>query len=157
MKRKVIPLLVLAMLALGLAVPSVASGETFKKQCADIESGGGQTFLNGSGTYDLSFALQTPSKCGGIVFTLYVYANETDCSGLAIGEVGAPEATLSVKGASLSADQVHGQVVYSAPGVDADGVVWVFATSTQGNHIIDRAPDAGCTDYDTNAPGKGFS
>lgn len=156
MNWRIIPLLAVAMLVMGLAVPSVAGGETFKKQCADIESGGGQTFFNGT-SYDLSFALQTPSKCGGVVYSLYVYDNQADCSTLAIGEIGTPEATLSVKGASIAPDGIHGQVVYSAPNVDDDGVVWVFATSVQGSHIVDRAPDTGCTDYDTNAPGKPFS
>jgi hypothetical protein len=155
MKQLLIPLVAVAMLALGLAVPSVASGETFKKQCADIESGGGQTFFNGT-SYDLSFALQTPSKCNGVLYTLYIYDNELDCSTLAIGEIGTPEATLSVKGADLAPDGIHGQVVYSAPGVDDDGVVWVFATSSQSKTAYDRAPDTGCTDYDTNSPGKPF-
>ena len=155
MKKRLIALTAAATMAISIAgAVAGVEGEIYKKQCADIENSGGKTLADGASNFDLTFSLQTPSRCGGVLYTIYVYDDFADCpTGLDLG--GDPSATLSQRGTTDVTTEGVGIVAFFADNVDDDGQVWVVATSSQGNSFYDRAPDTACLDWDTNDPGKG--
>ena len=147
MKSRFIPLVAMAVVTLALAAPAAAlDEETFSpRQCANILSGGGQTFEDAaSGSYDMTFALQADGRCGGMVFTLYIY--DEDCTTVP----AEPIAILTQRGTSAS-----GSVAFAANDIDPDGYVYVYATSSFGGTVYDRAPDSGCIDVTPFSPGGG--
>ena len=155
MKKRLIPLVTAAALALSVAGSAAGvDNETYKKPCADILMGSGGTIADPTGSttnFDLNFSLRTPSRCGGVLYTLYVYDDEADCS------AGSPEVTLTQRGTTDVNAEGQGIVAFFGDNVDDDGTVWVVATSAQGNATYDRAPDVGCLDFDTSFPGKGMN
>lgn len=156
MKKRLIALMAAASMAISIAgAVAGVEGEIYKKQCADIVNSGGQTVLDTiTNRYDLNFSLRTPSRCTGVVYTLYVYDDAADCpTGTSLG--GFPVATLSQRGTTTVNADGQGIVAFFADNVDNDGTVWVIATSSQGNTFYDRAPDVDCLDWDTTEPGKG--
>ena len=155
-----IPFAAAALLALSSIATEVALGAPPDKlACADITNGGGHTTANGS-AWDFEFGMETAVPCGGVVFTMYVFANEADCNPTPEPAVE-PLATIVVHGAKTAPDGLHGEVVFAAKALpDNDGRVWVYATSTYRKSQVDYAPDPEgsdpnlCTDYD---PSGGFA
>ena len=152
MKRRIIPFAAAALLAVSSMAAQVALGAPPDKvACADITAGNGSTDPAGT-AYDFEFGMETAEPCGGVVFTMYVFANEAACA--------SPQnalATVVVHGAKAAADGVHGEVVFTAKAVaDDDGTVWVYATSNYRKALVDRAPDTGCTDYGDEPFAKPF-
>ena len=150
MYRRVISLAISAAVVLTIAVPGVVSGEEFRRPCADITDGGGGTLPTSSTTsWDFEFSLQTAEPCGGMIYTLYIFDTEERCA------AGRPLAVLEVRGSSPTTES-FGQVAFFFSDVDDDDTVWVYATSSQGRTVFDRANDTGCTDYDDNPFAKPF-
>ena len=94
-------------------------------------------------TYDFGFNLTTPNRCGGMVYTLYVFDTEAACvAARTAGNTSAALATLVERGADATPARE------SRPGrlrgrldLSADTSTWVFATTSKGKATFDVAPD----------------
>ncbi len=157
MKQRLIIVLTAATLAISFAAPMVVSAdhEVTDRPCEEIESGSGQTFADGTNNYDATAALQTSAKCGRIVFTLYIYEAETDCSALTGTNIGTPLAIETTHRMSSNTEG-KGLVSFFANNVDDDGIVGAFVTSSFRGAVFDRAPDTGCIELSTSPPAGGF-
>ena len=159
MKRLLLSLLAASALALSMAaVVSAEEGVTYKFPCADVTGGGGTLILDeASGRYDFGFNLTTPERCGGVVYTLYVFDTEEICvAARTAGNNSAALATLVERGASADSEGL-GQVVFEADSLSADTSTWVFATTSKGKVTFDVAPDAGdgCVEVGVDPPSSG--
>lgn len=158
MKRPLFSLLAASALAISMAgIVSAEEGVDYKFPCADITGGGGQLILDeATGRYDFTFNLTTPNRCGGMVYTLYVYDTETACLAARTGGTSAPLATLVERGAGATSEGT-GQVVYNADSLSADTSTWVFATTSKGKATYDVAPDEGegCVEVGVDPPSSG--
>jgi hypothetical protein len=152
MKRRLFAIGAGAAMAVALvgAVSADHGGDVEKPLCADIMSGSGQLLSDAPGTdpYDLTFALQTADRCGGVVYTLYVFATEADCE----SATGTPLATLTQRGTDPNSN-----VVFDAADVSTTDSVWVRATSSRGKTTFDQAPDPvdGCLEVTDDPPAGG--
>ena len=158
MKRALLSLIAASALALSMA--GIAAAEDYKFPCADITGGGGTLSPDEtSGRYDFEFNLTTPTRCGGMVYTLYVFDTEAQC--VAANTPGAtfnPLATLVEKGADATSEGL-GQVVFGADSLSADTSTWVFGKTAKGSATFDVAPDegTGCVEVGVDPPsGSGF-
>lgn len=158
MKRSLLSLLAALALAVSVAGSVSAEDTTYKVACADITGGGGQLILDeASGRYDFGFNLTTPARCGGMVYTLYVFDTEADClAARAPGATSTPLATLVERGADATSEGT-GQVVFEAASLSADADVWVYGTSSKGKVTYDVAPDEGegCVEVGVDPPSGG--
>jgi hypothetical protein len=158
MKRLLLSLLAASALALSMgSVASAEDGVIYKFECADITGGGGQLVDEdepATAPFDFGFNLEAATKCGGMVYTLHVYADEAGC----LAKDPANElATLIERGASLAPNGINGQVVFLAPDLTTDTEVWVYATTSKGKADGDIAPDPidGCLDVSIFPPSSG--
>lgn len=137
MHRRLIRFVAAAALTLTVAGTVVAQ-EVVKNPCQDFQSGGGQLFFDpATNRYDFNFSAQTGGRCGGTVYTIYVFDTEADCLAFRGGSTTvAPLAVLTERGTSRT-----GQVAFIEPGLSSDNLVYVFGTSSQGRTIYDDAPD----------------
>jgi hypothetical protein len=138
--RKII-VLGIAALALAMVVPSLASADVKGPQCNDI--------VGGSGTYgatgQLNFTLElAEAACKQFNYTYFVQ--------LADG---------TVVELAPHAQTPDGMILAYQGQIDpaANETICVWATSSAGNHVFDRAPDTGCfTIARSSSPGfTGFS
>jgi hypothetical protein len=159
MKRRFIPYLAAAALLLGSAGSVAAEDAVYKFACADITGGSGVLTPNTSGTYDFSFNLTTPTKCGGMIYTMHVFDDQAACEAAhPSGDTSGALATLTVRGAEATADGTAGQAVFGAANLSStDGIVWIFATTSKGKTSFDVAPDEvdGCQDISEFPPAAG--
>src|SRR5687768_16234455 len=117
MKKRLIPLLAAAMLSMSFAVPTVVLGDVFKFDCADIDGGNGSTSgPESDGTLNVSVGLQTAGRCGGMVYTLYVFLDGCRVGGASI---------FSTRGTNET-----GGVAIFGTVADDDQFVYVYATSS---------------------------
>jgi hypothetical protein len=153
MKRRLFAAAVGAAMAVTMAgvVSADHGGDVEKPLCADITGGGGQLLeaAPDTGPYDLTFGLSTFDRCGGVLFTLYVFDTEAACE----TPGSTPIATLEARGTDAT-----NQVAFFATDVSPDDSVWVYATSSRGKTVFDTAPDTvdGCVEVtdDPPLPGK---
>ena len=161
MKKPLLSLLAASAIALSM-VGTVAAeeGVIYKFACADITGGGGQLVDEeepATAPYDFGFNLTTSTKCGGMVYTLYVFDTETSCiAARDANDTSAALATLTERGAD-STTEGTGQVVFEAADLSADTSTWVFATTSKGMTIFDVAPDVGegCVEVGVDPPSAG--
>jgi hypothetical protein len=143
MNKRLVLLLVALALSMSFAAPTMVLGEEFKFACADIDGGGGGTTdPESDGTWNVSVGLQTSGRCGGMLYTLHVFAE-------ACG-VGVPS-TFTSRGT----DGTGGVAIFGT-NVDDDSVVYVYVTSSQGKTVYDTAPDTDCVELSTFPPAGGF-
>lgn len=159
MKRPLLSLLAASALAISMAgIVSAEEGVDYKFPCADITGGGGMLILDeATGRYDFTFNLTTPNRCGGMVYTLYVFDTETICvAARTAGNNSAALATLVERGARADSEGL-GQVVFGADSLSADTSTWVFATTSKGKATHDVAPDEGegCVEVGVDPPSPG--
>ena len=138
---RVVLVLSAAGLAAGLMIaPAEAAGDTKGPACADIVDGVG--VWNGTTvTFGLSVA---KPPCKQVTYTVYA----------------TPEAagSATVSSTSYTVDSL-GRLVFSLPVTDPDpatvcSLVDVYATTSMGKHVADRAPDSGAAQLpdDPNCP-----
>ena len=161
MKRALLSLIAASALALSMAgIVAAEEDVVYKFACADITGGGGQLVDEdnpATAPYDFGFNLTTSTKCGGMVYTMYVFDTEEACTAARIAnDTSAALATLVEKGASTAPDGT-GQVVFEADDLSFDTSTWVFATTSKGNAAFDVAPDAGegCVEVGIDPPSPG--
>jgi hypothetical protein len=142
-KSRFIPLIAAASLTLVLAGPvSADPNEVVRPGCGNIISGGAEF----SSTTD-TFRVFTEARCGGVVYTLYVF----DSPGDTTADV------FTTRGTATFQDE-FGNVFHFAEFTfaDADDTICVVAESSLGGRILDRAPDSGpCTEFTASAGGAG--
>jgi hypothetical protein len=154
MKR--IVLLGMAALALAIGLPSVAgasANDVSGPKCADVWAGDGS--YDSTGTVNVFVFLgsefdQVPS-CPYVTYTLHVL----DASGTELASVST--SGNGVDGVELS------PLLLSTTVDPSNSAVCVYATTSVGRHIFDRAPDPdlsylpkGCIDMTQSGPGSGF-
>ena len=151
----------LAAAALALSMVGTVSAEDdvdYKFPCADITGGGGQLiFDEATGRYDFGFNLTTSTRCGGMVYTMYVFDTEAMCTeARTADDTSSALATLVQRGADATSEGT-GQVVFDADSLSSDTSTWVFATTSKGNASFDVAPDAGegCVEVGVDPPSSG--
>ena len=145
MKRALLSLIAASALALSMAgIVAAEEGVVYKFACADITGGSGELEPDaGSGLYDFMFNLTTPEKCGGVVYTLYVFDTEAVCiAAREADDTSASLATLTERGSDATLEAT-GQVVFEADSVSADASTWIFAVTSKGRVTFDVAPDDG--------------
>jgi hypothetical protein len=156
MKRLLLSLLAASALALSMAGVVTAEDTTYKFDCADIIGGGGQLVDQdpATGLYDFGFSLDAATRCGGMIYTLHVFADEADCL---TGDPADALVTLVERGAVLAPNGINGQVVFLAPDLTTDTEVWVYGTTAKGKVAFDVAPDPvdGCMDVNIFSPSSG--
>jgi hypothetical protein len=165
MKRRLLSALGASALALSMAGTVAAEDAVYKFPCADITGGGGQLVDEDDPVtppYDFGFNLTTPERCGGMVYTLYVFDTEEACAtAYTSGDTSSALATLVERGAGATSDGT-GQVVFEAADLSADTSTWVFGTTSKGKTRFDIAPDAiapelgeGCLEVGIDPPSGG--
>ena len=161
MKRLLLSLLAASVIALSMGgTVSAEEGVIYKFACADITGGGGQLVDENepaTAPYDFGFNLTTSTKCGGMVYTMYVFDTEAACiAARDTNDTSTALATLTEKGAAATTEGT-GQVVFEAADLSADSSSWVFATTSKGMTTFDVAPDAGegCVEVGVDPPSSG--
>ena len=121
------------------AAPASAVGDVKGPRCADITDGAG--FYNGT-SVNLRLTLAAPS-CRAVTYTLYVL-NADGTTELATAEATRTDGTF------VFFDNVASNTT--------DSTVCVYATTSVGRHVFDRAPDSGCVPLTVNggAPAQSF-
>ncbi|SRR6266511_839660 len=118
----------IAALALAAGLPSVAGafgqGDVAGPTCADVVSGDGN-YLS-SGAVNVSVELAAPS-CSYVTYTIYVL----DASG-----------TTQLGSQSTSGNGTDGTLQLTATVDPSNPAVCVYATTSVGRHVFDRAPDS---------------
>ncbi len=144
MRRKLrIAGLVLGMSTIITAAPAAAAptdSDVRGPRCADIVDGAG--FYDGT-TVFFRITLAA-SGCRQVTYNLYV-----------LDEAGS---TTVLASSAQRGDGTSTQLFYAVPVTDDDSTVCVYATTTIGRKVFDRAPDDGCADLTINGspPGRGF-
>jgi hypothetical protein len=159
MKRLLLSVLAAAALTLSVVgTVSAEDGVIYKFPCADITGGGGQLiFDEATGKYDFGFNLTTSTRCGGMVYTMYVFDTEFACTeARTADDTSAALVALVERGADATTEGT-GQVVFEADSFSADTSTWVFATTSKGNTVFDVAPDVGegCVEVGVDPPSSG--
>jgi len=109
--------------------------------CADIVGG---AFTYEEGIVSGSMTLAAPA-CRQVSYTLHVIHQESGVT-----------KTTSLEGTLNPA--APNRVFFNGAVADDDGTVCVYATSSIGRHVFDRAPDEGCVEVSEGAPGQsGFN
>ena len=161
MKRALLSLIAASALALSMAgIAAAEEGVVYKFACADITGGGGQLVDEddpATAPYDFGFNLTTSTKCGGMVYTMYVFDTEEACvAAREANDTSTALATLTEKGADATTEGT-GQVVFEAADLSLDTSTWVFATTGKGSATFDVAPDIGegCAEVGIDPPSPG--
>jgi hypothetical protein len=159
--KRLLSLLAASALALSMVgIVSAEDGVIYKFECADITGGsGGLTDEEDPKTapYDFGFNLTTSTKCGGMIYTLYVFDTEAACiAARADNDTSAAIATLVERGADATTEAT-GQVVFEAADLTSNTSTWVFGTTSKGRVSFDEAPDAGdgCAEVNTDSQSSG--
>jgi hypothetical protein len=133
---------------------TVVAQEVVKNPCQDMTGGGGSVVLDlATGRYDFGFNIQTAGRCGGTLYTLYVFATEADCLAYrADSTTATPLAVLKERGTDVNAS-----VPFLEPGLSAVVPLYVFGTSSQGRTTYDEAPNVedGCEAVTIDPPSSG--
>ena len=130
--KRIVAISMLALVV--MTVLSVPAGAQDVKgpPCADIVEGAG--FYTGS---SVNFRITTErASCRAVTYTLYVLDEEG----------GALLATQSQRGTGNT------QLFFNISVSDPDETVCIYATTSVGRHIFDRAPDSGCLELTANEP-----
>lgn len=129
--KRIVAISMLALTITGLLAVPVAAQDVRGPRCADI--------VDGSGVYDgstVNFRITTEAaSCRAVTYTLYVLDEEG----------GALLASQSKRGTG------NNQVFFNVSVSDPDETVCVYATTSVGRHVFDRAPDSGCVDLTVGA------
>jgi hypothetical protein len=132
-------LIIALALALAVLAPTAAADDVRGPACADITGGG---FVFDGSAVTGSARLKAPA-CTHVIYTLYVLDSPGDTEPLASG-TGTPTET--------------GSVLFNVPATDGDGVVCVYAETSIGRHVFDRAPNTGCVEVTSASGGQeGFN
>jgi hypothetical protein len=148
--RKVFALPVLLFALFAVAEVAVAEDVNGPK-CADITSSSWIYSPDGTtATVDLILAA---ASCPSFSYTLFAQDSETDTS-----SVGTPESA-GGNGAALPDGTGFVSLTMDIPADDRDGEVCLYATTSVGRHVFDRAPNSGCIELipGGTAGGSGFS
>ena len=131
------------MLGGGQAIGAPAETKGGGPACADIVRAWGRYISpdeSGKGTLTTGLTMAGPS-CKGMTYTIYALDDRGDDTVLA---------TRSVRG-NKDATVPFGDVAVA----DDDPEVCVYATTSAGAHVFDRAPAEGCAVPETLPPGPG--
>jgi hypothetical protein len=143
-----LPVLVIAMLAVaGVAVADDVNGP----KCADITSS--SWIYSGDGTTATVDLILATASCPSFSYTLFAQDSLAVAS-----SVGTPESARG-DGAALPDGTGFISLTMDIPEVDRDGEVCLYATTSVGPHVFDRAPNSGCIELvpGGTAGGSGFS
>ena len=135
-------LLVISVVALALAVTAASAPAAIDDvkgpACADITSTSWLYSSDGS-TATVDIELGTAS-CPSVTYTLWVVNSDDDSTSV-------NSASMRGDGTELSPGLDVVTVQADVPTADQDGIVCLYATTSVGRHVFDRAPDA---DLDPN-------
>lgn len=136
MKTRLIPLIAAAALTLSFAGPTAAlpGDDAAGPPCANIT--GGAAVFSGTGPYTVTFTLETEARCGGVSYTIYVWDS------FAAQSAGDPALLVLTERGTTAVSTV----AYTFQ--NADNLVCVYAESSIGGKVLDRAFDNGeCNEY----------
>jgi hypothetical protein len=126
-----LPVLVIAMLAAaGVAVADDVNGP----KCADITSS--SWLYSGDGTTASVDLILAAASCPSISYTLFAQDSAADETA-----VGTPKSARG-DGSALPDGTGFVSLTMDIPEGDRDGEVCLYATTSVGPHVFDRAPDA---------------
>jgi hypothetical protein len=134
-KLLVIPVVALALAAMAGSAPA-AVDDVKGPACADITDTSWLYSTDGA-TATVDIELGTAS-CPSVSYTLWVVDSATDST---------PVSSASVRGDGVALSPGLDVVTVQAgvPATDQDGEVCLYATTSVGRHVFDRAPDADLT------------
>jgi hypothetical protein len=134
-KLLVIPVVALALAAMAGSAPA-AVDDVNGPACADITDTSWLYSADGSpATVDIELGT---ASCPSVSYTLWVVDSATDST---------PVSSASVRGDGVALAPGLDVVTVQAdvPAADQDGEVCLYATTSVGRHVFDRAPDADLT------------
>jgi hypothetical protein len=145
-KLLVIPVVALALAATAASAPA-AVDDVRGPACADITDT--SWFYSADGTPAIVDIELGTASCPRVSYTLWVVESAADSTPVTSASVPGDRTELSP-----GFDVVPIEAV--VPSADRDGVVCLYATTSIGRHVFDRAPDAGCVELVPGGQG-GFS
>ncbi len=127
--------------AMALLVAPTSFGVDAKgPPCADISAG----FLYTEDATEVRADLQTPvASCTFVTYTLYVDSSP------------ATEPVSMMGDGTADLGDAGDLIRLSASVADTDQMICVYATSSIGSHVVDRAPDTGCVALTPGGTGGG--
>jgi hypothetical protein len=131
----VIPIVAVALAAMAASAPA-AVDDVKGPACADITDTSWLYSLDGS-TATVDIELGTAS-CPSVSYTLWVVNSDDDSTSVS-------SASVRGDGAAISPGLDVVTVQAGVPVADQDGEVCLYATTSVGRHVFDRAPDADLT------------
>jgi hypothetical protein len=142
-KLLLIPVVALALVATAASAPA-AIDDVNGPACADITDTSWLYSTDGA-TATVDIELGTAS-CPTVSYTLWVVESATDSTAVS-------SASMRGDGAALSPGLDVVTVQAGVPLADQDGVVCLYATTSIGRHVFDRAPDASCVELTPGGTG----
>jgi hypothetical protein len=142
-KLLLIPVVALALVATAASAPA-AIDDVNGPACADITDTSWLYSTDGA-TATVDIELGTAS-CPTVSYTLWVVDSATDSTAVS-------SASMRGDGAALSPGLDVVTVQAGVPLADQDGVVCLYATTSIGRHVFDRAPDASCVELTPGGTG----
>lgn len=142
-KLLLIPVVALALVATAASAPA-AIDDVNGPACADITDTSWLYSTDGA-TATVDIELGTAS-CPTVSYTLWVVDSATDSTAVS-------SASMRGDGAALSPGLDVVTVQAGVPLADQDGVVCLYATTSIGRHVFDRAPDVSCVELTPGGTG----